>query len=512
VAVDFVLGVDIGTTGCKTIATDRVGNILSSGNSHYGVSSPRPGWAEQDPKEVAAGVIAAVRECMSCITGQPLALCFAGALHSLFVVDSHGEPLLPALTWTDTRSQQEVTRLKQSPGLRALYSRTGCPLHPMYPLAKIEWLRDQVPDALERAAYFVSVKDYCLYHLTGEWLSDISVASGSGLLNVHTMTWDQEALALAGIDVARLPPLASPITRLGRLKPDRAQEMGVDSNTPVIIGASDAALSNVGAGAVEPGVLVLMVGSSGAIRTLATSPQFDECQRTWCYVLDSSHWIVGGAINSGGLALQWLADWFQETSGGTVEKLVEEAAGVGAGAEGLVFLPFMAGERSPNWNADARGSIFGLSLHHGRAHVARALLEGIAYQLRLVFEAVEQIVGHAIEVRGSGGFLNSSLWTCIVADVLGRSIAVPSTPNTSAMGAAFLGWQALGEMQLADAAHCVVVERRVQANLDNYLVYSRLYSIYQELIAQLDDAFREISHFQAGLVVESVRGDLIRKA
>lgn len=498
--MQFILGVDIGTTGCKTVAVDRSGCILAEGDSFYPVVSPRPGWGEQDPQAVLAGVWASMHECLAQTSGAPVALCIGGALHSLVVVDEHGQPLMPVLTWADSRSEKQATRLRQNPEAHLLYQRTGCPAHPMYLPAKILWLHECVPELFQAATRFVSVKELVVHSLTGRWIVDDSLASGSGLLNIHSHDWDDATLALAHIERGQLSPVAPAATDLGPIKSEMACELGLPPETRVILGASDAALSSLGAGAVTHGVLVAMIGSSGAVRTLAPQVKLDPRERTWCYVLDQSHYLVGGAINNAGIVLRWFADGFvQPGSGDAIETLIHEAAQVGLGADGLIFLPFLTGERSPGWNAQARGVLFGLSLHHSRRHVARAILEAVAFRLRSVLEAVEQVAGPAIDIRASGGFVRSPLWVQILADVLGRAITVPGTANTSALGAALFGWYALGEFgSLQELASLTLAKEVIQPDTGRYAAYTRLYRLYCDLYGQLGGAFADISAIQAG--------------
>jgi gluconokinase len=496
--VQFVLGIDIGTTGCKTVALDGAGRVLAQGDSFYPVVSPRPGWGEQDPQAVLAGVWASVRECLAQTTAPPAALCIGGALHSLTAVGEHGGPLMPVLTWADSRSQKQAARLKSLDGL-ALYRRTGCPAHPMYLPAKLLWLREFMPQLFDSAARFVSVKELVVHSLTGQWVIDDSVASGSGLLNIHRHDWDDETLALAGLERKRLAPIAPAITDLGKITPECAHGLGLPPQTHVILGASDAALSSLGAGAVGLGVYAAMIGSSGAVRGLAPQPLLDERERTWCYVLDRSHYVVGGAINNAGLVLRWFADNFAQPDAGDVyETLVQEAALVGPGAEGLIFLPFLTGERSPGWNAQARGVLFGLSLHHSRRHVARAILEAVSYRLRSVLEALEQVAGPAVEIRASGGFVHSPTWVQILADVLEHPITVPCTANTSAVGAALWGWHALGEIgDWQETSSRIPVQKIVYPDTARRAAYTRLYRLYCDLYNQLGQAFTEIADIQS---------------
>ncbi|MCL4394576.1 MAG: gluconokinase [Chloroflexi bacterium] len=489
---EYVLGVDIGTTSCKTVALDRGGAVLSEGGARYPTRSPRPGWAEQSPDSVLGGVISSIRDCVAPLSDQPKALCFAGALHSLLAVDVHDKPLIDALTWADSRSSAQAARTEGFD----LYQRTGCPPHPMYPLSKLLWLHETDEQLYRTAARFVSVKEYVLHALTGEWAVDDSLASGSGLLNLHTHDWDDEAIALAETTPARLSTIVPTTGEIGQLEPDVAKELGVSRSTRLFMGASDAALNSVGAGAAAPASITMMIGSSGAVRAITTEPLLDARARTWCYILDHTHYIVGGAINNAGIVLDWLAQNVVSNAD-AVDQLIEAAAQAPAGAAGLVFLPFLSGERSPNWNARVRGVLFGLSLHHDRSHIARATLEGIGFRLRSVLEVVEGLVGPATEIRATGGFLRSAAWTQILADVLQRTLLLASSPNTSAIGAALLGWHALGELADWPASVSIIPgSGLVRPDGATSATYERLYGIYQDLYSRLGDSFKEISCFQ----------------
>jgi len=486
---EAILGIDVGTTGCKTMLVDRRGQLVVEGESSYAVDSPRPGWAEQDVDAVLSGVFTAIRTCVQTAPRPITALCLGGALHSILPIGARDQPLMPALTWADNRAEQQAETIKQC--APALYFQTGCPAHPMYPVAKIRWLQEAAPDVFRSAARFVSVKEYVIHALTGQWLIDPSVASGSGLLNLQQLDWDDEALSLAGINRDRLSPLVAPNTMIGHVTPSRADELGLSRDVKVYIGASDAALSNVGAGAVQPGVIVTMIGSSGAIRTFAPQPILDPQKRTWCYLLDHEHYLVGGAINNGGIVLRWFADNFMSASNqDAYEALLAEAATVEPGAEGLIFLPFLAGERSPNWNPNARGVLFGLTLHHSRRHTVRAIIESVGYRLRSVLEPVEEVVGAATEIRASGGFLHSQLWTQILADILGHALNVPATPHTSALGAALWGWYAAGRFKtFGDIASEVPITKVIQPDVERQSRYAQQYDLYRAVYDSLRPVF-----------------------
>jgi gluconokinase len=493
------VGIDIGTTSCKGIVVDLKGKCLGEATSPYSILSPCASWAEQDPEAVFAGVIEAVRRAVLASRASPeeiWALSFSGALHSLLAVDEEGIPLTKALIWADTRSKECSLRLREEHDAHQIYKRTGCPLHPMYPASKIIWIRENLPSAYRKAHKFISLKEYVLYKLLNRYLVDRSIASATGLFNIHELDWDYDTLQIVGITADRLSEHVATTTVFEGLEPRYAQAMGIPSDVLVIIGAGDGPLSNLGVGSVEPGQATCTIGTSGALRVLSQEPKSDERERTWCYLLTDEAWVVGGAINNAGLVYQWFRERFYPEED-RYEILDEEAAQVGVGSEGLIFLPYLTGERSPNWNPNARGVLFGLSLRHDRRHFLRAIMEGVAYRMYSVLLALEEVAGEIREIRGSGGFLRSLLWVQIMADVFGREIIIPQVVETTSMGAVFLAMYALGHIRdLRDAREYVPVKVCYYPNMKNHELYLRLFDIYQAVYEGVAGQFSEICEIQ----------------
>lgn len=500
----YILGIDIGTTGCKCIVVNLEGTCLGEETSPYSILSPYASWAEQDPEAVFAGVIEAVRRAVltSHVSPEEIwALSFSGTLHSLLAVDEEGIPLTQAFIWADTRSKEWSLRIREEHDAHQIYRRTGCPVHPIYPASKILWIHENLPSAYRKAHKFISLKEYVLYKLLNKYLVDRSIASGTGLFNIHHLDWDYDTLEIVGITADRLSEHVATTTIFEGLDPIHAEAMGIPSDVLVVIGAGDGLLSNLGAGSVEPGQLTCMIGSSGAFRVLSEEPKLDEKERTWCYLLTDEAWVVGGAINNAGLVHQWFRERFCPGEGETYEFLDEEAAQVGVGSEGLIFLPYLTGERSPNWNPNARGVLFGLSLRHDRGHLLRAIMEGVAYRMYSVLLALEEVTGEAREVRGSGGFLRSPLWVQVMADVFGREIIVPQVIETTSLGAVLLAMYALGQMEsLKEARGYVSTRERYTPNTENHSLYLRLYDIYGKVYQGVLAQFREICEIQAASI------------
>jgi gluconokinase len=282
-AEQCIIGLDIGTTSCKSLVVNLHGTPLGSGSAYYPVLSPFPTWAEQDPEAIFAAVLQAVKSSLDSSEVEPervLATGVSAALHSLLAVDAQGKPLTKAMIWADTRSAASSAQIKAQCDAHRIYQRTGCPVHPIYPLSKIVWLRSNLPAVYQQARKFISIKEYVISNLLGRYIVDRSVASATGLFNIHTLDWDEEALEIVGIGPDRLSEHVPTTTILEGLDPGCAEAMGVRPDCLLIVGAGDGLLSNVGAGSVEPGQVTCMIGSSGAVRVISSQPKVDEQERT----------------------------------------------------------------------------------------------------------------------------------------------------------------------------------------------------------------------------------------
>ncbi len=394
-----VHGLDIGTTSAKVAAFDADGEMSDRRECEYGPEA-----------EVGAIVDAACE----LLPDGPVGL--SSAMHSLVGLDARERPCTPLLKWSDLHAIEQAERIKRDHP--ELHARTGTPIHPMSPLTKLAWFADEGVTAHRWAA----LKDLVVHRLTGEWVMDHSCASGTGLMALETLEWDEEALRVAGVDADQLPRLVPVSERFGDL----------------VIGGGDGPLANLGLGATEPGIAACSIGTSGALRVTVEEARVTE--QTFCYALTPGRWIVGGAINNGGNVLEWLSDLF----GADIATLLDEAGAVPAGSDGLVMHPYLRSERAPHWDARLRGTLEGLRAEHGRGHFVRAALEGICHQLRLVLDSVRDAGYEIREVRVTGGFVRSELWKDILADALGLELTSTGVREGSALGAAMLAREALG--------------------------------------------------------------------
>lgn len=453
--MSLVLAVDIGTGSCRSALYNQGLERLGTEIVEYPTRYPQPDWAEQDPAQVLAAVLRTIAGTVSKsgrASHEITALTLDCSIHTLLGLAADLTPATPILTWEDSRARHLVKRWKQEGIGSEIYALTGCPLHPMYSSAKIAWWRAHQSDLFKRVRTFVSAKAFVLQRLTGVLVEDAATVAGSGLLNVGKLDWEDKALALAGISRKRLPPVVEPTYLIEGLRPDISAQTGLPVATRVIIGSSDAAMSSLGSGTIDAGQMTVMIGTSGAVRRLVTRPTLDPQQRTFCYYHGNRTWFAGGAVNNGGNVLRWFRDNFGERarqeartrSLPVYQVLCDYAAQAPAGAERLMFLPFLAGERSPHWKGDIRGILLGLSLRHSQAHVIRALIEGICYGILSVVRPLEELIGPSAEVRVTGGFTRSAVWLQILANILGRNLLVSGEPEGSVLGAAAFAFHSLG--------------------------------------------------------------------
>ncbi|GAB2692730.1 gluconokinase [Paenibacillus thermoaerophilus] len=504
-----VVTVDLGTTSTKTMAVTREGRILASHSIEYPLHTPMPDRAEQDPDEIFRAVVAGVRAVTDKAGLRPedvLCMSFSSAMHSLIAVSADGlRPLTPCITWADNRSAPYLPVLREKADALALYRRTGTPIHPMSPLLKLMWLTDREPELYRNTYKFLGIKEYVLAHLYGRFVIDHSLASATGMFNLEKLDWDEEALAVSGVGREKLPEPVPTTYVLEGLNPRYAAEMGLSPSTPTVVGASDGVLANLGAGAMEPGVVAVTIGTSGAVRGVVNKPLTDPEGRLFCYALAPGYWVVGGPINNGGVMFRWVRDQLATLESAEARRLgvdpydhlTEIARSVAPGSDGLLFLPFLMGERAPYWNANARGTFFGLTLAHEKKHMIRAVLEGVMYRIQSIVAPLEQLSGPTREVRASGGFARSTFWRQMLSDVLGTSVTVPDAIESSGLGAAQLALLAMGQTKNFDGVHeWVKAGSRHEPDSAAHARYKQLTAIYMNVYHQLKDSFDAIAAYQ----------------
>lgn len=441
----YLIGVDIGTTNIKAVALDDDGQLLALATRPVQTLLPFPGAAEQQPAALLKLVVRVIREVRGACpdTAQIAGLVFSGAMHSLLAVDRKGSPLTNAWLWSDLRAVEFSEALRGIETGRTIYQNTGTPVHAMSPLLKLMWMRENQPGVFEQAYKFLGIKDFILRQLLGEYVCDASVASASGLLNTRSGQWDMLALKTAGIDPDRLPRVVPP-GRSFPLPAPAAAWLGLPAGLPLLPGASDGALANIGSGAAGPDLLAVTIGTSAALRMTLEQPATDPDMRTFCYRVDDRRFIAGGASNNGSNTLDWLRKQVLRTTmpAGTLLGL---AGKIPAGCAGLLCIPYLHGERAPVWNARAVGVFHGMTAAHGRDHFIRAALEGVVLNLKRIAEPLPQ-TKNVRRIAFSGGAAKNALWRQVLADVFQKPVLLPDDDrvDASARGAVILARDALG--------------------------------------------------------------------
>ncbi len=506
--MNYVIGMDIGTTSTKAVLYSEDGKVYGHANESYPLYRDATGMAEEDQEEILTAVTTALRKVVSEIdlTKDNLkGVSFSSANQSLIALDKEHQPLTRVITWGDTRPAKYAAQIKNSPRGQAIYEKTGTPIHPMSLLCKILWLKNERKDIYQKAAYYCGIKEYIFYRLFGVWQMDISVASCTGLLNIFNQNWDDEALELVGVSAKQLPPVVDAYHQFSGLKDEYVKATGCPGATTFIQGAFDGALSNLGVGAIDDGVVAVTIGTSGAVRVVTDHPVTDPKGRIFCYSVDKEHYVVGGPVNNGGVVFRWARDNLFDAEKSSAELLHENiydllteiASKVPAGAGGLLFHPFLGGERAPIWDANARGSFFGLTQMHTRAHMVRALLEGIVYNLYTVLLALEEVVGQPKKILATGGFARSKFWCQLLADIFEKPVTIPEDFESSCLGAAIIGMKSLGMVEdLSVVKRFIGGTDTYQPNPANYDVYRELIPIYIRLTRQLGPEYANIARFQ----------------
>ena len=498
---EVVVGLDVGTTGVKAVAFAPGSSWRRVSLREYPLLQPAPGREVQEPDAIVRAAGEALAECVAATgTAEVVAVSVSAAMHGLIALDAELRPLTPLVTWADTRAREEARGLRRSGAADELHVATGAPVHPMTPLTKLMWFARHEPGVWASARWWVGLKDYVLLWLTDMLVTELSSASATGLLEMSTRTWSPAALEACGVAAERLPPIVATTATLP-LAPATAPQLGLRAGTPVVVGAADGPLANLGTGAIVPGVAGLSLGTSGAVRLTVEEPQIDAGRKLFCYALTDSAWVVGGAFSNGGAVARWagrsLAPDLQVAAGdaGADEALLRLAESVLPGSDGLLMVPCLLPERSPVLGPDVPGAYVGLRREHTRAHLVRAAVEGVCLHLRAILDELDRL--HPVSaVHATGGTFRSPLWQEVTAAVLDRPLYVMGDAEGTALGAAALALFALGRAPgLVDAVAQLSAPDSVPlsplgVSPDVVVTYARLRASLPELIAALAPAAR----------------------
>jgi len=495
----MIIGLDIGTSSTKAIAFDQVGTIITQFSVTYPIISPQSDFYEQDPVQIYEACVQAVSEVMDNLKNSNQkhhleGIALSSAMHGVIAMDNTGTPLTNCIIWADTRSQAIADKLRGTATGHQLFRETGTPIHPMSPLCKLIWMNKHMPDIFQKAHKFIGIKEYVFFQLFGVYVVDYSIASATGLFDIHRMHWSALALSKAGITDKQLSSLVS-VDYIQSVEEEMtACRWSIPVGTPFVIGASDGCLANLGVGAISPGIASVTAGTSGAIRVVTDRSNTDVKERVFSYILRPDEFVVGGAINNVGVVRNWFRDQFMpELSQMPLDmdsavSFDDEVKSVAPGSDGLIFLPFITGERAPYWDAKAKGVYFGIQFQHSRAHFARAMMEGMLFALLSVGIALEETTQPIKIIYASGGLARSTLWVQMLADVFNKPVYVKDNVESSAWGAAIIGMEALGidGVQLSrptvDTADTQYLpdEHNHHIYMENFRKFERLYSKLKE--------------------------------
>lgn len=486
------LGIDLGTSSLKALVVDSTGKVVGEGNAEYPILHPHPAHAEQEPEAWWQAAIQAVRQATGTLDRRALvAIGVTGQMHGTVLLDVGDRLLAPAVIWADQRSQAEVAEITEQIGAEQLLKITGSPLATGFQAATLRWLHRNRPN-LWRAIHRVLLpKDYLRWRLTGEFATDPSDGAGTLLLNATTRTWAAEILDALEIDSAWLPPIQPASSIAGELLPDAADALGLPAGLPVVTGAADTPCSALAAAVFTPDTLLLTLSSGGQLLSPAPAVTIDRQGRchTFCSALEPEQgaaWYHMAALLNVGLVLRWLRDevWALDKASG-YDQITRWASQSLPGANNLLFLPYLMGERTPYMDAQARGALIGLTLAHGRAEIARAVLEGITLACYNAFSVLLEIGSAPERIVLAGGGAASAFWRQLIADIFGRAVHPLAVGAQSALGAALLAGAGTGHFDLLTTAQAWAhTAEPIQPDLDQHAIYQQMLPTFRRAYIQ----------------------------
>ena len=505
--MSYLIGIDVGTTGTKTLLIDADGKVISSATREYPLHTPKPLWAEQDPEDWWRATVESIRAVLSesgVRAADVAGLGLTGQMHGLVALDERGQVLRPCIMWNDQRTALQCAEIMQTVGRERFLSLTGNVALPGFTAPKILWVRQNEPDVYRRIGHVLLPKDYIRYCLTSDYATEVSDAAGTVLLDVGHRRWSSEVLQALDIPEEWMPRCYESPEVTGTLTPQAAAATGLQVGLPVIGGGGDNAAAAIGSGIVREGIISVSVGTSGVVFAHTDQLKLDPQARlhSFCHAVPGK-WHVMGVMLSAGGSLRWLRDTIAgpEREVGRLagvdpyEIMIAEAAQVAPGCEGLLFLPYLTGERTPHPDPNARGAFVGLTLRHGKGALVRSVLEGVAYGLRDSLELLRALQIPVRQVRALGGGARSAVWRQIMADVFAAELVTINITDGAAYGAALLA--GVGAKVYADVFEAtertVRVVDRTEPIPANAAVYESFYADYRVLYEQLKPTFESVA-------------------
>lgn len=491
----YIIGIDIGTSATKSVLFDLCGNVIASDSTEYPLYQPQNGWAEQDPDDwwnAALKTLKTVSAVAKC--GEICGIGLSGQMHGLVMLDENGNVLRNSIIWCDGRTSAECKEIEEIIGHDRLIEITANPALPGFTSSKIMWVKKHEPHIFEKCRHILLPKDYIRYKLTGEFATDVSDASGMQLMDIKNRCWSDEVCAKLGIDMSLLPKLYESPEITGYICKKIAAETGIPAKTPVAGGAGDNAAASVGTGTVENGKAFTTIGTSGVVFAHTDKPLIDKKGRihTFCCAVPGA-WHVMGVTQAAGLSLNWFKNNIvQEFSYKEIDEMCEN---IPIGCDKLIYLPYLMGERTPVLDSDARGVFFGLSAIHTKAHMARAVIEGVSYSLLDCVNVLTETGVNTENMLICGGGSKSGFWCKMLADVYGTEVKTVQSSEGPALGAAILGGCAGGVFEsVADGCRKTVrISNICNPCIKSHGEYLKYYEVYKNLYSSLKDSFKTLS-------------------
>ncbi len=494
----YLLGLDIGTSGVKTLLISLEGKIISNKTTSYPLATLHPGWAEQSPYDWWEATVNAIREIVSndyIDANQIKGISLSGQMHSSVFLNEKMEVIRAAILWSDTRTSEQCRKIyTKAGGLDQLIHYVSNPALEGFTAPKILWLKEKEPENYQKVKYILLPKDYIRYRLTGELFTEVSDAAGTLLFDVIKKRWSASLLEKLEIDQNLLPPVLNSFDLAGRITKNIAEQTGLKFGTPVVAGGADNACGAVGSGIIQEGRVMVSIGSSGVVLAQTNNPQADQEGRIHLFnhaCPDS--WYMMGVTLSAGMSYEWLQKkLFNRSLDYTkLDQLAEE---IEPGSEGLIFLPYLYGERTPHADADARGVYFGISGKHDQRHFVRSVLEGVTFALKDSLELIKDKGVEIKEIRAIGGGAKSGVWQQILADILGEEINLLNVEEGPAFGAALIAGVGVGVYDsFAEAVNRIIkVKKTIVPGIQNAERYNQYYQLYKKLYYSLKENFKEL--------------------
>ncbi|HEY5967329.1 MAG TPA: gluconokinase [Chitinophagaceae bacterium] len=503
--MECIITIELGTNAVRIYAFDLNGNSIGSLKGYCPTFHSEPDYSEQDPDQIFITMLNVLKNLLEDIIHpkryKVLCICFCSAMHSVLAVDRKGTPLGNVITWADNRANWEAAELKNSTLGKKIYTATGTPLHPMSPLTKIAWIKNNENEKFRQVNKFLSLKTYILQQLTGEYMIDYSIASATGLLNIHKIEWEPDSLKFAGITSEMLPELVPVFTQAGKLKKAYQVSLGLSSDTKILVGSSDGCMAILGDGVNGNGMATITVEDSGAFRVMGDKVLQDEKQRIFNYLLTENHYVSGGPTNSGGVIFEWFTRQFGDFKNpfdleNSMIELINEGMKISPGSDGLIFLPYLLGERAPIWNANARGVFFGMNIKHEKAHFVRATIEGILFEIYSIGKTIEEHrTINNISINGSFG--NLPFFTQMVADIFNKPVRFSRNYHSVSFGSYLLSATEMGIYKsIDDAVKSVVLTDQTTPDKLYHKMYVKYFKIFERLTSKLANEFADIASLQ----------------